>query len=223
MAKNLMLEQRFRQGGAIDGQKRPTGPRAGVMNGAGGQFLAGAGFACDHKVQVEGRQGVDAGAQRRDPGRLAKDFAAILTADLGLKAADFGAGAAGAQCAVDHRQKMRGVIGLFDEILGPHAHGAHGMGHVAMPGQHDHRQVGLARAQGFEHGEPVEPRHAQIGQHQIGRRLAGQRRLARGVTPRPKAARLQQVAKRGKMVGIVFDDMDQGGRVAFGHGAFPGG
>ena len=45
VAEQLALQQRFGDGGAVDGQERRGGPAAVVVQGAGDQLLAGAALA----------------------------------------------------------------------------------------------------------------------------------------------------------------------------------
>ena len=48
IAEQFRFEQRFRQTGAIHGDERPLGARTGLVNHAGDEFLARAGFAQQH-------------------------------------------------------------------------------------------------------------------------------------------------------------------------------
>ena len=50
VAEQFAFQQRFGNGGAIDGDERRVGAVAVLVNGAGDQFLAGAGFAADEHV-----------------------------------------------------------------------------------------------------------------------------------------------------------------------------
>ena len=63
MAEQLAFDERFGQGAAIDRHERLAGPRALVVDGAGDQLLAGAGFAQD---EHGGLRWGDFGDQRAD-------------------------------------------------------------------------------------------------------------------------------------------------------------
>ena len=54
MAEQFALDEVLRQGAAIDGDERHVGPRALVVDGAGDQLLAGAGFAEDQHGRIGG-------------------------------------------------------------------------------------------------------------------------------------------------------------------------
>ena len=59
VAEQFALQQRLRDGGAVDGQERLVGPLAVVIEGAGHQFLARAAFAQDQHVDVLRRDPAD--------------------------------------------------------------------------------------------------------------------------------------------------------------------
>ena len=57
--EQLAFHQRFRHGGAVDGNKRTTAPMAELMNRASDQFLAGSAFAGDQNGGFAGRNLAD--------------------------------------------------------------------------------------------------------------------------------------------------------------------
>ena len=70
--------------------------------------------------------------------------------------------------AGDARQQRVGLEGLLDEIDGAGAHRPRGHGYVAMRRHHDDRHALSARAERFEEGEAIHPRHAHVEQHAPG-------------------------------------------------------
>ena len=61
VAEQLGLEQLGGNGAAVDGDERPVAARAQIVDGAGGDFLAGAGLAEHEYGGVVGRDLADAG------------------------------------------------------------------------------------------------------------------------------------------------------------------
>ena len=54
VAKELALEQVFRNGGAVYGNKRAIGPKAKIMNRPRHKLLASAAFTCNENGDVGG-------------------------------------------------------------------------------------------------------------------------------------------------------------------------
>ena len=78
MAEQLAFDERLGQGAAVDRDERLVGPRALVVNGAGDQFLAGAGFAEDQHGRVRRRDFGDQRANAFHAGRCCRPAAACL-------------------------------------------------------------------------------------------------------------------------------------------------
>ncbi len=55
VAEELALQQSHGNGGAVDLDEGAPAPRAAIVNGAGDQLLAGAGFALDQHGRIGGR------------------------------------------------------------------------------------------------------------------------------------------------------------------------
>src|SRR5262249_56899258 len=70
-AEQLRLEDGFRQGGAIDGDERTLRPRGELVDGAGGELLAGAGLAHQQNGCRRGRRLAKRVHQRAEGRRLA--------------------------------------------------------------------------------------------------------------------------------------------------------
>ena len=76
VAEQLAFQQALRDGGAVDGQERPVGPAAVVVESAGDQFLAGAALAEDQHVHVLRRDAADRLAHLLHDRRAADDLVA---------------------------------------------------------------------------------------------------------------------------------------------------
>ena len=86
MAEELALEQFARDRRAIDPDQRPVAAAARLVDGARDQFLAGAGFACDHDGRRGRRHQLDLAQRLLDRLALADDAARIgLDADFFLQ------------------------------------------------------------------------------------------------------------------------------------------
>jgi hypothetical protein len=76
-----------------------------------------------------------------------------------------------AQAPVLHRalhgdREHVGVDGLGEEVVGPGAHRPHGGLQVAVPGEHDHRHVGVHRRDVLAERDAVHRAHLHVRQHQ---------------------------------------------------------
>ena len=144
VAEDFAFDERFRDGGAVDGDEGPRLARAEVVKGAGDQLLAGAAFAGDEDGDVGGgdlfdqaedlahglARAADHGAE--DAG-LAQAAAGDFQLDCGIALAG-GVGEDGAQAG--------GVDGLLQEVVGAELHGVNGDLDGALGGQQDHGDVG---------------------------------------------------------------------------------
>jgi hypothetical protein len=106
--------------------------------------------------------------------------------------------------------ERREVDGLLEEVGGAGAHGAHGGGHVGVPGEEDHRDLRVVGAQGLEQREAVGVGEAHVDEHHVGRvrggglpALGGGGRGARHV-----AERGEELGERLARGAVVFDDED---------------
>jgi len=73
VAEQLVLDQRLRNSGAIDGHERPVAARRELMDGAREQLLAGARLALQQDRRVSRRDPLDRIRDFDDPRRLADD------------------------------------------------------------------------------------------------------------------------------------------------------
>ncbi len=179
------------------------------MQRARHDFLAGAGFAKDQHVGLGSGQGADLFAQASHGRRVAEQTAGQLLA----------VGQGQAQAAVvqhqtaqrqraAHRveQRLAGK-GFFEEVVGAGAHRLHRELHVAMAGDQQHRQVGIAALQVGQQLQAVDARHADIADHHavpVGRQtcLEGARVLQAGNL---EPGEIERLAQRLAQVRIVVD------------------
>lgn len=165
MAEQLALDQRFRQGGAIDGDERLCRAAADVVQRARRHLLAGAGVADEQDVGVGRGNGAKPVAQvdhRLAASRQAR-FDVVALAGDGAQLAVFQHQAAPVDGTRRHLGEMLGDEGLFDKIIGAFAHGADGELHVAVAGDQDHRDVGVDFADAAHQRHAVHGGHAHVG------------------------------------------------------------
>ena len=70
---------------------------------------------------------------------------------------------AGLYRPVEDRDKVIGVIRLFEEVMGAAPHGIDGQSDVAVARQQNDRQVGIVGTRGIEQRHAVHPGHANVG------------------------------------------------------------
>jgi len=78
VAEQLALDQLARDGGHVDGDEGAGAAAAVIVQRAGDQLLAGAGFAVDHDGQVRGREPGDAAVDLLHRDRAADQRQALL-------------------------------------------------------------------------------------------------------------------------------------------------
>ena len=140
------------------------------MDGPGHQFLAGAGLADDqHRIGFMGN-GLDQGIEA-EHGRMAADQAVKAGAALPgggqllLQATVFqhqlppldGPRQGGQDDVLVHR--------LLEKIVGPFLDRLHRQADIAVPGDQDHRQIGILLQNPFQQDHAIHLRHADVGQH----------------------------------------------------------
>jgi hypothetical protein len=216
VAEDLALNQRFRNGRAVDRDKWPRFARAQIVQGARHQLLAGAALAGDEHGDIGGRNLLDqpedlphllpgAAHQRAQHAGLAQAPARHFQLDLGLALAG-GVGQNGAQARRVHR--------LLQKVVGAQLHGVHGQFDGAHGGEHHHGQIGV---------EP-EPSSASL----VSRPMPSSRGIFRSVTtmagfPGQRLLPALDAVARGlgavspagdqlgephQRVGLVFDNQD---------------
>ena len=168
MAEKLGFQQIFRQGRAVHGDQRLVRAGAALMQGAGHQLLAGAGFAGDQHSGFSRGHGTD------DLKHVLDRLAAAQNARTGR-----GVGELAAQFAVFHAQagmfnglfqrmfKGLEIQGLDQIIIRAQAQGLHSGFHRRIGRHQHHRQRRIIFQNALERVNAVHARHAHIGQHRI--------------------------------------------------------
>ena len=174
VAEQFRFEQFGRDRAAVDRDEGLGVARAGAVDGARQQFLAGARFALDQQrcIALRGQPGF--GQQRVHRRAGGDDFAAPVVV------AGFGAAAGEPGGALQQIDQGGGVIGFGQVAEQPLLGGGHGVRNGAVRGQHDHRQRRVARMDGAKQRHAVHACHLHVGQHGVGARprQLRQRRLA---------------------------------------------
>ena len=158
-AEQLGLDPVRRHGGAIDRHKGIGGAARTSMDQARRDFLARTGGAGDQHPAVGGRDLLDQGAQLRDHGGLADQFA--IVAGLELQFLHFALQPRRFQRPLHHMQQPVGLERLFDEVIGALLdRGDRGLD-GAMARDHHHRHIRLLALQGIQYLDAVQPRALQ--------------------------------------------------------------
>ncbi len=171
MAEQLALEDGFGDRRTVERHEGLARPRAEIVQAARDLFLAAAGIAPDQHIDVGAGQlqhlaaQVVHGAGNAQQHRFDTALAGELLAQLAVFA-DQSALVLGAAHAV---QQAFGCEGLLDEIIGALTQRLHRHGHVAMAGDHDHRQFRVQRDQAFQQAEAVQVRHAHVADQHAGK------------------------------------------------------
>ena len=145
MAEDFTFEKRFRQPAAVDGDEIAFGARAGIVQAAGDQFLAGAGFAMDEDVRRAAAEGPDQPANAGHAGRVADQTGVeeVTLVELAAQLADLQHQPSFFQRAAGNIDQLLGGERLLQKIVGTVFHRLHGHRHVAVAGDQDHRQFGV--------------------------------------------------------------------------------
>ena len=209
MAEELVLEQGFRDGRAVDGDEGALRPRRELMDGTGEQLLAGAALPQDEHGGVGRRHALDLEQ------RLLESFAraheprqghALLQLLLEEKRAPLEP--APIQGAVHQDQEVIGVDRLGQKVGSPLANGAHRILDRAKRGHDDHVGLRPGLQRGGKHVEAAAGRELQIGEDHAeggpGERAFGLVGVGAGLNRKPAGLQGpgQRVAKRL----LVFDE-----------------
>ena len=173
VAEELGLEQGLGQGRAVDGHEGPLPARRAVVDGAGGQLLAGPALALDeHAGRAVGHlpdEGHHLLEGIADPDGIAlaqKVVEALLEGAVLLDER------APLESLADHAHELRALQGLGQEVDGAVLHGAHGLLHGAEGREEDDVHVGGRLARLLQKLQPREARHLQIREEQVDAALA---------------------------------------------------
>ena len=209
VAEQFAFQQVFRDGGAIDRDKRGFGARAVLVDGAGDQFLARAGFAPDEHGDGLGGDAADF---------LAHVLHRAAGADEGRSALGWGVGqghgftheAAGIHGAMQHADEGRHLERLLQVIVSAELGGLDGGLNRAVRGHQHDGQARLSVVKLPHEFQAAESRQAQVGQHHIAFVVAGaaQALVAAAADGDFEAVLLEHVAKVGRQTGVVFNEKD---------------
>ncbi len=202
------LQQRLRNGPAVDGDERLVAPRAFAVDRRRHQFLAGARLADqeDGEIRVghamnirhhpgNGLRGAHALKERQGLGRPALGLHALPPAPVrqGLKRdpGDFGVGE-----------------GLEQVVVRTGLHRLHGLADVRIGRDQHHGQMAVRLANGLQHLDAVEPRHADVQKNDVRRVRADHldRLLTVGGGKDPDALHLQDPGQNAAHRFFVIDD-----------------
>src|SRR5207249_7643936 len=175
VAEELALEQRLRDGGAVERDQRAVGARAPVVDRLGDQLLAGAALTGDEDRGAELRDGFDRLEDLLHLRRAADDVADVVAvADLAAELLELAlqVGVLGRPLQV--QPQLLDVERLGDVPERPELHGLDRRLQRLGRGQHDDRQVHVAGAELLEELHAVHPRYEDVEQHDVGGR-AGER------------------------------------------------
>ncbi|MNZ79670.1 hypothetical protein D3C78_982800 [compost metagenome] len=152
MAEQLGFEQGFGNRRAVERNEGFVGARAEVVQAARDLFLAAAGLAADQHVDRQAGEVQHLSAQLLHALRHAQQvqFQACLEVGLFMQAVVFQHQLAFLQGTAQAAQQAFRAEGLFQKVIGAVTHGFDRHGHIAMTGQENHRQVGIAGLELFE-------------------------------------------------------------------------
>ena len=208
VAEQLAFDERFRQRAAIDRDKRLAGARALVVNGAGDQFLAGAGLAQDEHGRLRGRNfgdqranAIHAGRSADQPRRAFDALQPALERAVLLRELALILHAAHQRLDLDELARLREIIERAVSQRGD------GRLERRLAGQHDGFGIGAQLLRPGDHIDAVEARHIEIDEQTIERVLLQRRgggeavRANRDAMAHPRNLELHQLLQRSLVVG----------------------
>ena len=210
VAEDLALEQRLRNGGAVDGDERIAMTGRQLVERARRQLLAGAALAREQDGRGRGRRQLEQAEHL--PHDRARPHELSVTPDLlqgPPEERHFPRGLRLLQRLLDQDPEAGDIERLRQVIVGPLLKGGDGGLDRRVPGQDDdrgERQLVLERA---EESEPVEPRHDEIAHDHAGQerpRLLERRPAVGGLVD--QVAPLRQELPQPLPRRLVVDDQD---------------
>jgi hypothetical protein len=168
VAEDFAVEQRFGQPAAVDGDEVALAARAGFVQAAGDQFLAGAGFAVDQHVGgAVGQAGDHLRARAACRARVA-DQARSIWSRLRQLVRRSRTSSTRRRFSSARRTTLDQMLGrerLLDEVVGAVLHRLHGHRNVAVAGDQHHRQFGVDGLHFAQEGHAVHARQADVADH----------------------------------------------------------
>ena len=153
-AEQFHLDALRRHGGAVDGDKGVARAAGARMDQSRRHFFSRARGAGNQHAAVGRGDFVNQGAQLRDAGGLAHQFAVI--AGLQFQFLHFALEAGGFQRPFHHMQQPIGLEGFFDKIIGALLDRGDCRFDGAMARNHHHRQIGLFALEHVKHLDAVQ-------------------------------------------------------------------
>ena len=217
VAKELALEQRFRNGAAVDGDESLVGPGAALVHEPGDELLAGAALAGDEhggRVTCDLARHVE---RRLDRGAVADDrVGAANGAELVLQLLYLRAQLLALRRFAHGEHDLFGPERLLHVVVGAFLHRCDGRVGIAVRAHGDDERVTATARVAFDEFEAVHLRHAEIAEHEIDvvRRELAERlfAFARGVHRVPFCA--QNPRNRLTKSRLVVNDENLHGRIA---------
>jgi hypothetical protein len=168
VAEELALDQRLRDGGAVDRHEWRAGARRESVEAPRHQFLAGAGLAQDQHAHRRRRDALDGVGQLVHGGRLAEQQpvsgeAPHLLGEHPVLALQAG----GLQRLFDDEAQLVDLVGLREVVGGARLDRRDGGAQRGVGGHHDHRRRSGERHDVSERRHPVHARHPQVEKHQV--------------------------------------------------------
>ena len=210
VAKQLALEQRFRQAAAVDGDEVALASRARLVQAARDEFLAGAGFALDQHV----------GGAVGEPGDHLPDalhregvadqarFDLVAAFEAVAQVAHLDDEAALLERAAHDFDEILGRKRLLDEVVGAVLHRLHGHRDVAVAGDQDDGQFGVDGLHLAQEGHAVHARQADVADDDAAEVLLQPALALFGAADAlgRDAFELQRLLAAEADVGVVLDD-----------------
>jgi len=165
-AEQFGLDPLARHGGQVDDGEAAVLARAEVVQGAGDQFLACAGFAQDQHGQIRAHQPRDGAIDLLHRRRTANQRQTLIAhrARLGLGGLGVGRPAQRPFGGRGHVVEIEGFGHIFE---GADLGGVDGGEQRVLGAHDDHRQLGPLLADAGQHVENILVRHHHVGDHQV--------------------------------------------------------
>ena len=223
MAKQLALEQIRRHRAAIDRDKRLATTRGRErVKRPGNELLAGSGLAGHEHRRVVAGDAADHVPQLAHRGRITEDPVDRPVDDLFDREPLHLAGEREVlHRAIDRQLQRIGLHGLRDEVVRPRAHRCDRDVEPAVPGEHQRRDIGVAREQLLTQLDARHARHLHVRHDHVD--AIPSEVLERGRSRQDCFARVaplpQHIAEQERGVLFVVDNEDPcGAATGLGHG-----
>jgi hypothetical protein len=209
--EQLGLEQRLREGGAVDGDEGAGAPAAAVVQRVRHQLLAGAALAGDQHGRLALRDGVDA-VEQAQHGRAAPDDVAARLAlrQLGPRPLELALQGQLRGDAIHLQDDLRDVEGLGDVVVGAFLERRDRVRHGAVGGDQDDVGAGRLLPHAAKQGQAVDLGQPDVADHDVEDvgRDEGQRLGAVGGQRDPMSGLAERVTDQHTEVELVVDEQN---------------